>query len=161
MLHLPGLATRFPARLTLPPAPSPGEGYGSSWLGDRQGNYGPLFFFLFPLLSLFIPLSLLPLSSSSSFFHQCRSFMDHLHWCWGRVGRFWVAPDHFTSIHLELTNPAALNFHQVESQDRLPRSKTCRTVTIGTGVGPSWTAAPSYLQCPLPSQFLKLRGVYN
>ena len=132
----------------------PGWGTGKEIMPHSSSSY-----FLFSLSSYHCPFFLFLLLLL--FFHQCRSFMDHLHWCWGRVGRFWVAPDHFTSIHLELTNPAAFNFHQVESQDRLPRSKTCRTVTIGTGVGPSWIAASSYLQCPLPSQFLKLRGVYN
>ena len=129
----------------------PGWGTGKEIMAHSSSSY-----FLFSLSSYHCPFFLFLL-----FFHQCRSFLNHLHGCWGRgVGPGWPqTTSHPLSSRVD--NPAAFNFHQVESQDRLPRSKTCRTVTIGTGVGPSWTAAPSYLQCPLPSQFLKLRGVYN
>ena len=119
----------------------PGWGTGKEIMPHSSSSY-----FLFSLSSYHCPFFLFLLL----FFFQCRSFMDHLHGCWGGgVGPRWPQ----TTSHPLLSrvdNPAAFNFHQVESQDRLPRSKTCGTLTSGTGVGLSWTAAPLLLAISSP-----------
>ena len=147
----PGLATQFSARLHSPRTKSGGR----LWLLLAGGQVRKLCPTLPLPISSSLSLLFTVLSSSFSFFFSIIISVG-LPWTTftgvGGGGSVLGGP---RPLHIhyypELTNPAAFNFHQVESQDRLPRSKTCRTLTIGTGVGPSWTAAPFYLQCPLPS----------